>query len=205
MALVHKRIMTISACLTCWGGLAFGTQACAEPFVFDPGYTALVFSWSHLGLSRQQARFNGIDGHFDLDPQSPERSRFDVTIRTASVQTGNDGFDRILRGPDFFNAATFPTMTFRSAEIVRTGEKTADVTGELEIMDRVKPVVLHVTLSLFGEHPAAAANPSYAGRKVAAFSAKAEIVRSDWGLGRGTPLVSDNIEIDIETELVSAP
>jgi polyisoprenoid-binding protein YceI len=175
----------------------------AEPFVLDKGYTAVIFSWSHLGLSRQQARFNAIEGVVDIDPQNPEASKVDITIRTASVQSGIDTFDRILRGPDYFDATTYPAITFRSMAVKRTSEVTADVTGELNIRGKSVSVVLVVTLNQFGGHPSSAANPNYTGKKVAAFSAKTNVSRSGWGMGRGAPLVSDEVDISIETELVS--
>lgn len=178
-------------------------SAGAEPFVLDKGYTAVIFSWSHLGLSRQQARFNAIEGSVDIDPQNPEASTIDITIRAASVQSGIDAFDRILRSPDYFDATTHPAMTFRSTNVKRTSEVTASITGELTIRGKSLPVVLMTTLNQFGAHPSGAANPNYAGKKVAAFSAKTSVSRSSWGMGRGAPLVSDEVEISIESELVS--
>jgi polyisoprenoid-binding protein YceI len=175
----------------------------AEPFVLDKGYTAVIFSWSHLGLTRQQARFNAIEGVVEIDPQKPEASKVDITIRTGSVQSGIDTFDRILRGPDYFDATTYPAITFRSTAVKRTSEVTADVTGELNIRGQSVPVILVVTLNQFGAHPSGAANPNYAGKKVAAFSAKTNVSRSAWGMGRGAPLVSDEVDISIETELLS--
>ena len=175
----------------------------AEPFVLDKGYTAVIFSWSHLGLSRQQARFNAIEGTVDIDPQNPEASSVDIAIRTASVQSGIDTFDRILRSSDYFDATTHPAITFRSSSVKRTSEVTADVSGELTIRGKSLPVMLAVTLNQFGTHPSGAANPNYANRKVAAFSAKTSVSRSAWGMGRGAPLVSDEVDITIETELVS--
>jgi polyisoprenoid-binding protein YceI len=183
--------------------MAWVAPAAAEPFVLDKGYTALVFSWSHLGLTRQQARFNGIEGMIDIDPQNPDASKVDISIRTASVQSGVDTFDRILRSPDYFDATTYPAITFRSTSIKRTSEVTADVTGELNIRGQSAPVTLAVTLNLFGAHPSGASNPSYAGKKVAAFSAKGRVLRSAWNMARGAPLVSDEIDVAIETELVS--
>jgi polyisoprenoid-binding protein YceI len=184
-------------------GLSAPRSAHAEPFVLDKGYTAVIFSWSHLGLSRQQARFNSIDGLIDIDPQNPEASMIDIAIRTASVQSGIDTFDRILRSPDYFDATTYPAITFRSTSVKRTSEVTADVAGDLIIRGKPVPVVLAVTMNLFGAHPSGAANPTYAGKRVAAFSAKTNVSRSAWGMSRGTPLVSDEIDISIETELVS--
>jgi polyisoprenoid-binding protein YceI len=188
----------------CFAVLAGNASALrAEPFVLDKGYTAIIFSWSHLGLSRQQARFNAIEGAIDIDPQNPEASKVDITIRTASVQSGIDTFDRILRSQDYFDATTYPAITFRSTAVKRTSEVTADVTGELNIRGQSVPVVLAVTLNQFGAHPSGAANPNYAGKKVAAFSAKTNVSRSAWGMGRGAPLVSDEVDIAIESELVS--
>jgi polyisoprenoid-binding protein YceI len=199
--MLRRSLLTLCAAFAL--ALAASPAARAEPFVLDKGYTALVFSWSHLGLSRQQARFNAIDGVIDLDTQNPENSKIDITIRTTSVQSGIDTFDRILRSPDYFDATTYPAITFRSTSVRRTGEVTADVTGDLEIRGKSVPIVLAVTLNQFGDHPSGTANPSYAGKKVAAFSAKAGVARSAWGMGRGAPLVSDEIEIAIETELIS--
>ena len=194
----------ISSALACLAAACFAlTPASAEPFVFDKGFTLITFSWSHLGLTRQMARFNGYDGSIDIDPEHPENSMVDITIRTSSLQTGVDTFDRILRGPDYFDATTHPAITFRSTKVTRTGEKTADVAGELNIHGISKPAILQVTLNLFGQHPSAAATPTYTGKKVAAFSAKAQVLRSAWGMSRGAPLVSDEIEVAIETELVS--
>lgn len=184
-------------------GLLGSASARAETFALDKGYTAVLFSWSHLGLSRQTARFTGIDGTASIDPERPEASTITVTLRSNTVQSGVDTFDRILRGPDYFNATTYPTIMFRSISVTRTGEKTADIDGELDILGQSKPVTLHATLNVFGEHPSGAANPTYAGKKVASFSARTQVLRSAWGMSRGTPLVSDEIDIAIETELVS--
>lgn len=179
-------------------------SAHAEPFVLDKGYTAVTFSWSHLGLSRQNARFNGVEGTADIDPQNPENSKIDVTIRANTVQSGNDAFDRILRSPDYFNAATYPTITFKSQSVNRTGEKTADVVGDLNILGKSHPVTMRATLNVFGDHPSGGANPTYLGKKVAGFSATTQIKRSEWGMSKGTPMISDEIDIMIETELISA-
>ncbi len=197
-----RRTLLVSAALLAFAQ-AVPAAAAAEAFAFDKGFTAVTFSWSHLGLTRQTARFNGVDGSVEIDPEQPENSKVDVTIRSNSVQSGVDTFDRILRGPDYFNATTYPTITFKSNTVTRTGEKTADVEGELNVLGQSKPATLHVTLNVFGAHPSADANPAYAGKKVAAFSARTQISRSAWGMSRGTPLVSDEVEIQIETELVS--
>ena len=138
----------ISSALACLAAACFAlTPASAEPFVFDKGFTLITFSWSHLGLTRQMARFNGYDGVIEIDSAQPANSKIDVTLRTSSLQTGVDTFDRILRGPDYFDATTYPAITFKSSQVTRTSEKTADVAGELNIHGVSKPVILQVTLN----------------------------------------------------------
>jgi len=177
--------------------------AVAEPYIFDRGYTLITFSWNHLGLTRQQGRVNGYEGTFDIDPADPEKSTFEVTMRVNSLQTGVDALDRILRSADYFDAARFPVMTFKSTSVKRTGETTAEVAGDLTVRGVTKPVVLNVRLNFNGAHPLATVNPAYTGKRVLAFSATTTLKRSDFEITRATPMVSDEIEIAIESELVS--
>lgn len=81
-------------------------------------------------------------------------------------------------------------------------ERTGELTGDLTVMGITKPVTLYVVWNFSGEHPLAAVNPNYKDVFVAGFSATGVLRRSDWGLSRAVPLVSDEIELTIETELV---
>ncbi len=123
-------------------------------------------------------------------------------MKAASLATGYDALDRQLRTADYFNVAAHPAITFKSTAVKRTGDKTAEVTGDLTILGIAKPVTLDVALNFAGEHPLGDINPAYAGRRAAGFSAKARIKRSDWGMERATPLISDEIDIAIETEFL---
>jgi polyisoprenoid-binding protein YceI len=123
-------------------------------------------------------------------------------IKTASLWTGVKEFDDNLKSESFFNADRYPLITFRSTWVRRTGEKTGEVDGELTIMGISKPVTLKVIWNFTGEHPFAAVNPTYKGRWVSGFSASAKVQRSDWGLTRALPLISDDIWITIEAEFL---
>ncbi len=179
------------------------TAVRAETYIFDKGNTFIGFSWTHLGMSRQQGRLNGYEGSIELDPAAPESAVVDVTLRVNSLQTGFDPLDRVLRGADYFDAAVHPVITFKSTEVKRTGEKTADVTGDLMVRGVTKPITLAVSLTFTGDHPLATASPGYAGKRAVAFSARGSLSRSAYGLTRATPMVSDEIDIAIETELIS--
>lgn len=176
----------------------------AEPqtFVFDRQHTNVSFAWNHLGMSRQSGRILDVEGSLLLNPERPDESKIDVTMKAQSIMTGVAELDRDLKGPDYFDVSRHPLITFRSTEVMRTGEKTAVVTGDLTILGVSRPVALSVSLNFMGEHPLGPLNANYQDKFAAGFSARAKISRSEWGLKRGTPLVSDAIEIAIEAELI---
>jgi polyisoprenoid-binding protein YceI len=169
---------------------------------FDKDYTAINFSWSHLGLSRQSARLTNVDGRIQFDPMTPELSTVDVTMKAASIWTGVPEFDQIIKSSDYFNVAQFPLIAFRSKEVRRTSDKTGQVAGDLTIKGITRPVTLNVVWNFAGEHPLAKVNPNYRDVQVAGFSATAVLRRSDWDLSLAVPLVSDEVRLSIETELL---
>ena len=79
-----------------------------------------------------------------------EKSSVEATIDVASVNTANEKRDTHLKSPDFFDAAKFSTITFKSTSWKKTGEDTYDVTGDLTIKDQTHPIVLHVSSLGFG-------------------------------------------------------
>jgi polyisoprenoid-binding protein YceI len=174
----------------------------ADVYVFDPAHTSITFSWNHVGLSRQSGRILEFDGTLDFDPLAPDQANVDVTLKVASLFTGFGQLDRDLRSSDFFDAARYPFITFRSTGVTKTGERTGEVAGDLTIMGQTHPVVLQVRWNFTGEHPLAELNPGYKGKFVSGFSAVASIMRSQWGIKRAIPLVPDEIEISIEAEFL---
>lgn len=183
--------------------LAFGTPcALADTYKLDKENTEVRFSWNHLGLSRQSGRFLDVSGTVEFDPAEPEASFIDVTIKLASLTTGVPALDQALtKTRDFFDVAAFPAATFKSQEIKRTTAKTGKVVGDLTINGITKPVTLDVMWNFAGEHPMAAINPVYTGVYAAGFSATTQLFRSDYGITRSIPYVSDEIRIEIETEM----
>jgi polyisoprenoid-binding protein YceI len=169
---------------------------------FDKDHTAINFSWSHLGLSRQSARLAGVDGRIQFDPMTPELSAIDVTMKAASISTGIPEFDRHIKSADYFDVERFPLITFKSTAIRRLSDKTGQVMGDLTIKGITRPVALNVVWNYSGEHPLAKVNPNYLDVYVSGFSATAVLRRSDWDLSLAIPLVSDEIRLSIETELL---
>jgi polyisoprenoid-binding protein YceI len=173
----------------------------ADIYDLDPEHTEVRFSWDHLGLSRQSGRFVAVKGVVNFNPNSPAASTVEVTIPLKSIQTGVTKLDEhLLNSREYFNPDAHPDITFRSVSVTPTGQRTAEVTGELNVNGIARPVVLDVIWNFSGEHPLSAINPTYAGVYASGFSAKTQIRRSDFGLTRSIPFVSDEIRITIETE-----
>jgi polyisoprenoid-binding protein YceI len=200
---MHSRFMALVAAAA-WLAAAPVSGAAAESavYVFDKQHTNVSFSWNRLGLSRQSGRIVDVEGTLEFDSEKPDEGRVDVRMKTTSIATLVPELDRALKGPDFFDAARHPLITFKSTQALRTGDRTGEVTGDLTILGKTNPVVLTVTWNFTGEHPLSAINAAFRDRFVAGFSARARLNRSEWGLSRGTPFVSDEIEISIETELL---
>ncbi|MCH9808050.1 MAG: YceI family protein [Alphaproteobacteria bacterium] len=171
-------------------------------FILDKDHSHVRFSWDHLGLSRQSARFGDVIGRVAFDPLNPEKSQVDVTIKVASVMSGVAALDGVLRDTnDYFKAAAHPDIKFKSTSVVPTSGKTANVSGDLTFNGVTKPVMLAVVWNFLGEHPLAEINPIYQGVTAAGFSGRTKILRSEWGMTRGIPLISDEIRIAIEVEM----
>lgn len=186
----------VAALLMCAPG------ARADIYDLDPEHTEVRFSWDHLGLSRQSGRFTAVKGVVNFNPNSPATSTVEVAIPLKSIQTGVAKLDEhLLNSREYFNPDVHPDITFKSVSVTPTGQRTAEVTGELSMNGFARPVVLDVIWNFSGEHPLSAINPTYAGVYASGFSAKTQIRRSDFGLTRSIPFVSDEIRITIETEM----
>lgn len=181
--------------------IALAAPALADSYRFDPAHTEVMASWNHLGLSTQTLEFLAVDGEVVFDQADIGASRVTVTIPVESVHTGLPAFDEHLTGGDFFDLDAYPEITFVSTGARQTGDATGRVDGELSIKGVTRPVTLDVVFNFAGPHPLDGVVPAYNGVEAAGFTATAEVKRSDFGLGRFAPAVSDDIRIVINTEL----
>jgi polyisoprenoid-binding protein YceI len=177
----------------------------AGEYTLDPAHTSVNFRLSHMGLSHFTARFTRMDGKLAFDPANPAAQSVSVTIDARSLQTNYPepeklDFDAQVQ-KEFLEAARFPTITFKSTRIEPTGERTANVTGDLTLHGVTRPVTLQVTYN--GGYKAGQMDPM--GARVG-FSAKGAFNRSDFGVEYGLPApgttlgVGDRIEVAIEAE-----
>jgi len=171
------------------------TAAPAGNYTLDPTHTSVTWSLSHAGLSQYTARFDKTSGTLNFDPDRPENSTVFITIDPASVSTGLPEFDKTLATDSkYFDAQTYPQITFVSTQIVKTGESTADITGDLTFRGVTKPVTLKTTFYGAGK---SFGNPG----KTLGFSAETTLLRSNFNMTHLTSFgIGDQVTIKIETE-----
>lgn len=166
--------------------------AAPETYALEATHTEVVFSWTHFGFSKPTAKFMNAVGTLVLDEAAPAASSVEVSFAIDGLNTGVAALDEHLKKPDFFDAAKYPTATFKSTKVDVTGKDTANVTGNLTIHGVTKPVTLAVKLNKIGAN--------MKGVKTAGFSATGQIKRSDFGMGAYVPAVSDEITLVITAE-----
>lgn len=147
------------------------TARAAEEFSLDKDRTTIGFNVSYLLLARVSGRFDDFKGSFIIDREHPEKSRADIIIQTASVNTGFKTWDADIRGPGLFNVALHPTMVFHSDKIELRADNTGQITGDLTLLGITKPVALDLVKG-------AGADKGFAN----GFKVTGEIKRSDFGM-----------------------
>jgi len=171
-----------------------GTAYAADTYVLDKGHTEIRFSWSHFGVSKMSGLILDYKGALNFDAASPENSKLDFTAKTDSLWTHVEKLDLHLKSPDFFDAAKFPEITFKSTKVEKTGETTGRITGDLTIKGVTRPVTLDTKLVFKGPHPMTK-------KPALGFQAVTTIKRSDFNVSTFVPAVSDGIDITINTEM----
>ncbi|WP_028918717.1 YceI family protein [Pseudoxanthomonas suwonensis] len=172
--------------------------AFAEPVTYklDPSHTNVLAQWSHFGYSHPFAHFGDVEGTLVYDADNVAGSSVEVTLPLSGLNGFSEKFNEHLRSADFFDAAKYPTATFKSTKVDDLGGNKLRVAGDLTIKGITKPVVLRVVLNKAEEHPMSKA-------PAIGFDATAKIKRSDFGVGAYAPNVSDEVTVRITTEAVA--
>ena len=187
--------LLLAAALT--GATATAAVAAPEKYALDASHSQILFSYNHLGFSTTWGMFSGFEGEIMFDQEDPAASSVSVSMPVMSMFTGWEGrFDHFM-SKDFFEASEDEMVCFTSTGIEVTGENTAKITGDLTLNGVTKSVVLDAKLNQTGDHP-------MAGKPWAGFDATTTLVRSDFGLGKFAPYVSDEVEVQISIEAMKA-
>jgi polyisoprenoid-binding protein YceI len=185
---MKSRILTLAAVLAA----SVAAPAVATSFKVDKVHSTVVFRVKHMNASYSYGRFNAIAGTFDIDAADPTKSAFDFTIKTDSVDTADPGRDAHLKKADFFNAAQFPNITFKSKSVKAAGKDAFDVTGDLTLHGVTKPISVKI------EHTGT--SKGMGGATIAGIESKFTIKRSDFGMKGMLNMIGDDVTIMMSAE-----
>ncbi|MEO7051635.1 MAG: YceI family protein [Rhodanobacter sp.] len=174
-------------------GAAVSVQAAPVTYKLDPNHTMVLFSWSHFGYSHPTADIGLGEGTVVFDEQQPAHSSVQVTLPLARLDTHVTALDEHLKKADFFDAAKYPVITFKSSKVEPLGGHKFKVTGNLSVHGVSRPVVLDATLNKVGPHPMGKSQSI-------GFDATTTLKRSDFGVAAYVPNVGDEVSVRITTE-----
>lgn len=172
----------------------------------DPSHSTIGFSVKHMKFATVHGRFTRFQGTIRMDGGRPHDAAVEVEIDAASIDTENAKRDNHLRSPDFFDVATYPTITFRGTGIEPASPLRTDrwrVAGDLTMHGVTRTVELYVEQS--------GVDPVLWDVEAASFTATAQVNRRDFGIGLNLPLdtvklgIADDIKIAIDVQVVEGP
>ena len=170
----------------------------ASTWIIDPAHSVVELAVKHMMFSTVKGHFPKVSGTIVLNEADPAASSVTAQIEAASIDTGEQARDTHLRSADFLDVETYPTITFRSTEVVPRSRDRFVVVGDLTIRGVTREVSLEAELAGTGIDP-------WGGRR-AGFTASTTVNRRDFGLNwnqaleAGGVLVSDQVKISLEIQ-----
>lgn len=161
----------------------------------DPAHSAIAFVAKYLMVTKVRGHFSEFSGFVEV-AERPEDSSAEITIMSASIDTGTADRDKHLRSADFLDVERFPELRFRSTHVEFPGEDRITLTGDLTIRDVTKSVALEAEFTGMSQDPW--------GNARAGYSARTQIDREDFGaswnlaLEAGGWLVSKTVQIELD-------
>ena len=164
----------------------------ADTYTFDPEYTIASFEVEHLGFTTQRGRFKTAQGRAVID-LAAHQGAVEFTIQTNSLDMGSKAWTVHVSSAGLFNVELFPSITFKSDRLQFEGDKVVGADGQLTLLGISKP--LHIVVNKFacGTHPTTK-KPMCAG------DISATLKRSEYGMVKYIPTVSDEIRINVPVE-----
>jgi polyisoprenoid-binding protein YceI len=189
----------VTAVVLLAGTLAAGTTWAADTYKIDRSHTSIQFVVRHLVVTKVKGEFNEFSGTILYDDKDITKSSVEVTINTASIDTKEPKRDDHLRSPDFFDAAKFPQISFKSKRIEKTSDGYA-VIGDLTMHGVTKEIRIPFSIAGVVTDPW--------GNVRLGLSGQTKLNRQDYGVSwskkmdNGGLVAGDDVEIDLEVEAV---
>jgi len=171
-------------------------QSQTSTWISDPAHSEVDFTVTHLSISKVHGKFGKVKAELQMNSADISKSSVTATIDVNTVDTGEAARDSDLRSPNFFDVANFPSATFSSTAVTKSGDGLS-VAGNLTLHGVTKPVTLTV------EGPTGPV-PGMGGKQHAGFSATTTLSRSAFGIGAKMPvaMVGDEIKLTIDLDVV---
>lgn len=183
------RIFTVA--LSVWVGMASLAMA-AETYKVDPVHSSVLFRAKHFNTGYFYGRFNSVSGSVVVDDANPAKSSVEIQVKVESIDTNDAKRDQHLKSPDFFNAKQFPTISFKSKQVKKSGKDAYEVTGDLTIHGVTRSVTANVTRTGEGKDP-------FGGYRIG-FETVFTIKRSDFGMKFMLQGISDEVRLIVSIE-----
>lgn len=168
----------------------------AATYEVDGVHSSVVFKIKHAGATWFYGTFETVSGSLSLDEADPSKSKVEVEIDAASVDSNNVKRDGHLESPDFLSAKEFPSIEFQSTSVKKSGEGSFEVTGDLTFRGVTKSITVPVTHVGKGQMQ---------GKQVAGYEASFSIERSDFGstYGLDEGALGDEVFLTLSLEVVA--
>jgi polyisoprenoid-binding protein YceI len=188
----RNSLLSFLAGLLMVAALPPAAPAMSETYQVDPAHTYILFRVKHLDIGYSYGRFDGPEGVIVWDAAAPEKSRVELSVKAGNVDTDNQKRDQHLRSADFFNVEQHPTIAFRSTSVKAAGDQTFDVTGDLTLLGKTRPVTIRVRQTGAGKDPW--------GKYRTGFETTFTVNRSEWGMNFMLNGVGDEVLVTVSTE-----
>lgn len=177
-------------------GVADASRVTAGTYAVDPNHTLVQWQVDHLGFNPYFGLFGDAEGSLTIDPRALGQAKVDISLPISSLTVVNQALrDHMTRpgedggAPDFFGADA-GMARFVSSKVTPTGTQQASIEGTLTMNGKSAPVVLAARFTGAGSNPMSKV-------ETIGFSAQTTIRRSQWGIGYGIPMVSDDVALTI--------
>lgn len=182
---MKKPTLSLLALLAC-------VPALAATYQIDASHTYPLFEIDHLGFSTQRGQFDSTRGTLEYDP-AQRTGALDIVIDAASLDTGHEERDVILKSAGWFDVARFPTISYRGQKFVFEGDRPVAVEGELTLLGVTQPMRIEIGRVKCGVNLAAR-------KRGCGADVSGQIKRSQFGMRNGLPFVGDEVRLRIQFE-----
>lgn len=172
----------------------------AGTYVIDPAHSSIGFVARHAVVTKVRGNFNEIEGTARINGADLASSSVQVTLKTATVDTRSEQRDGHLRSADFFDAETYPAITFASTSVAPVSDDEVQVTGNLTIKDVTREITFPLT------YTGSAVDPF--GNTRVGFEGSVSVNRKDFGLTwnaaleTGGVLVSEKVTLEFDISAI---